>query len=446
MTPYSGPAGKGAAVKKRRERKWLAVLLLSGLMILVFSACSVPMKETEAASRTEAAEPARATNKEPEQSVVPRLKLYGSGSSLTELSYDRDGNIRTRTTHQIAESDGKTWIETETISFDPQGNITDYRQEGVPEEQRQEDETIRFEENRLTVSSQDHSTTTEFEKGRMVSLHIQSPYQNYLIRYEYEGQEVPVRRVLQIYELDAEQNKHFLPAQILTCRYAYDAVGLPLYSYLTDAEGAVQSDYSFYIFENRPDRTDGSLLRAVMGAESVIILTRYAGGQVKENEEHYLSERYDDSGSRCREERKAIIGFETNGDILSWRAEGDPSAEEEPFTVSGDRLELPLITYVYRQGRVIRSHLSFNWDDERLMHRETIYKMDEKGLYEGCSISWYLTSAKDPSGARESLPDNPDSERTFVYHYDENGRPLWSYQTDEQGQPVKNSLQAYLFE
>ncbi len=433
-------------MKKRRERKWLAVLLLSGLMILVFSACSVPMKETEAVSRAEASEQPRETDKEPEQPAVPRLKLYGSGSSLTELSYDRDGNVRTRTTRQIAESDGKTWIETETVSFDPKGNITDYRREGVPEEQRQEDEAVRFEENRLTVSSQDHSITTEFEKGRTVSLHIQSPYQNYLIRYEYEGQEVPVRRVLQIYELDAEQNKHFLTSQILTCRYAYDAAGLPLYSYLTDAEGAVQSDYSFYVFENRPDRTDGSLLKAVMGAESVIILTRYAGGQVKENEEHYLSERYDDSGSRYREERKATVGFETNGDILFWHAEGDPSAGEEPFTISGDRLELPAITYIYRQGRVIRSHLSFGWDNERLMHLETVYGMDDRGLYERCSVSWYLTSAKDPSGAKESLPDYPDSKRIFVYYYDENGLPLWSYQTDEEGLPVKDSFQGYLFQ
>ena len=435
-------------MKKRRERKWLAVLLLSGLMILVFSACSVPMKETESVSRAEASEQPRETDKEPGQPAVPRLKLYGSGSSLTELSYDRDGNVRTRTTRQIAESDGKTWIETETISFDPQGNITDYRLEGVPEEQRREEETVRFEENRLTVSSQDHSITTEFEKGRTVSLHIQSPYQNYLIRYEYEGQEVPVRRVLQIYELDAEQNKHFLTSQILTCRYAYDAAGLPLYSYLTDAEGGIRSDaYTYYLFENRPEtERDGRLLTAVLGGQSVYCLTYYTGGTAKKNEARSLAKRYDGSGKESWYERTEIIDFEANGDVLSRRVENDPSAEEETFTVSGRILETPLFSRLYHRGRVIQSHFFYSLDNDRLMHRETVYEMDQKGLYQTCRISWYLTSVRDPSGEKESVPEYPDSERLFVYHYDENGFPLWSYQTDEEGLPVKDSFQGYLFQ
>lgn len=436
---------------KKKIRKRLFALLLSALLVLALSACSVPMKEeTEPSPRTEAAEQTGETEKTPEKAAFPRLKFIGNGNSMTELFYDADGKVIRRNTYRIAEYEGQNLIETEILCFDAEGSITDYRLEGVPKGSEPE-ETVCFEGNRLIVSRADSVTTREFEKGRQVGLHIQSASVNYLVEDEFDGGEWPVRQVVQLYEVQtdgSEPKKIYQSTQIMTLRYEYDAAGLPLYSYLTDTDGWNRmNQYTVYLFENRPEtERNDRLLKAVLGGHSVYFLTYYTDGTAKKNEKRSLAKRYDESGKESWYEQTEIIGFETNGDILSRRVEKDPSAEEETFTISGRLLETPFFSQLYHRGRVIQSHFSYSWDNDRLIHREAVYEMDQKGLYQTCHISWYLTSVREPSGEKESVPEYPDSEQKYVYFYDDTGLPIWSYQLDEEGEPLTDSIELYLFE
>ncbi|MBO4872140.1 MAG: hypothetical protein J5496_01855 [Lachnospiraceae bacterium] len=436
-------------MKAKPITKQASRILLIFLLGLFLSSCAIPMKESESSAEKTTPAAAEQETEAPEVPAEPRLKYIVNSDSVQELIYDSLGQVCRRITRQIGTSGDTSWLETETVFFDADGNVTDYRIEGVPEAQRDPDQQIRMEGKRLIRTSKDSTVTYEYENGQLVLFLINASYYNVIAQYERDGNGQCVRRTVQQYETDAAdpEKKTYFPAQVYQFRYAYDEAGLPLYSWQESEDGVQTSAFTVYYYENHPARQKEAAgrLKAVLSSDSVTLLTCDPDGTVRQSERLYLDDRCAGSSTEYGQV-KETISFDRNGDLLLYRREGDPNGEDGICEISGNQLTRDVFRLTYRQGRVSVSKLSISYGNDTVLNRDIVYSMDSFGLYEKRNLSWYLTKQGDPDGEKQSAPGFTDSEEKFVYLYETQRFPLWSYRVNEKGEPVRDSFELYIFE